>query len=354
VLLTGENADRVVEWESVEGHTEEDDARPLAKYLAAYLKTLETALPTPRKLAAAVERIAKDGRAGRPVHEHFERAARPEVLLRAVLEQAPDAPSWIVEQYKDHALDRPLRRHGKALPRELLMATLSKMRFAGTTTILEGYLPLVDALLAYAYVWDPESMVRLAEQLEGPAKDGWLLMRRRMGLVDVDAIPDELRARLAASPRNYRVLTPVNGQVTEGTAAGVDGLLPYFASRDDVVAALKKAPPSAATSPEVALLVLGDAPTVDRIVDVANASYEHVGILDDIVWHQLPFASLVAAAKRVKEGDWLAWVCLTHPGATPAGLDELTDVFKMPADPEDLARLPPSIAKAVAARSEAR
>lgn len=353
VLLTGENADHVVDWESVEGHTEEDDARPLAKYLASYLKTLERALPTPKKLAAAVARIAKEARAGNPVHEQFERFAHPAKLLQAVLEHAPDATSWIVERYKDHALDHPLRRYGKALPRELLMATLSKLRFAGTTTILEGYLPLIDAILAYAYVWDPETMVRLAEQLEGPAKDGWLLMRRRMGLVGVDAIPEELRVRLAASPRNYRVLTPVNGTITEATAAGIDGLLPYFASRDDVIAALKKAPARAATSPEVALLVLGDAPTVDRIVEVANASFEHVGVLDDVVWHRLPFASLVAAAKGVGGGDWLAWVCLGHPGATPDALNELTDVFAMPADPDDLARLPPSIAKAVQARSEA-
>jgi hypothetical protein len=349
VSLDGDLVGQAAPWDSVEGHFDELDAQPLAAYLASYLKTLEGALPTPKQLAAAVSRVAKDGRAGNPVDSHFERAAQPHVLLRAVLEGAADAPKWVVTRFQTHALDRALRRYSNELPVELVVSMAGKLVFAGTTTLLEGYSPLADTLLAHEYLRDPEVTARIASTFEGPAKDGWLLMQRRMGLVPVSAISDELRARLAASPRNYNVSTPKDGAVVQSTAAGIAGLEPYFESRERIVEALRSAPPAAATSVEVAALVLGDAPSVERLVAVANASLAHVGQLDDELWHALPIDTLVAAAGQVAEGDWLAWVCVGHPKATPETLLPLAPVLVMPSDPDELTKLPPELVEAMRA-----
>lgn len=285
----------------------------------------------------------------------FEKFSQPAVILKAVLEREADAPSWIATEYKRSALDYPLRAHVGRLPLELVIATVGKLAFAGTVTLLDGYSPLAEVLLAYSYLRDPEATLREAEKLEGSAKDGWLLMRRRMGLVPVSAISPELRARLAGSPRMYRVLTPVDGKVVESPASGLAALEPYFESREELLAAVRAAPAAAATTGDMVDIMLGDTPTVARVTELAAAvgAAASYGDVPDVTWHRVPLEVLVAAAPKIANrwcADWLGWICVSHPEATPERLDPLVDVLDMPGVPALLERLSVSAAEAIKAK----
>lgn len=355
VSTSGETRGQIVRWESVEAYFDEDYAEPFATFLKEYAKTLMDALPTPKSIAAAVARVAKIGRAGESLTDQFEKFSQPATILRAVLEREPDAPRWIATRYNDVALDRPLRMHVDDLPLELVISTAGKLAFAGTTTLLEGHASLADLLLAAAYIRDPEATLREAEKLEGSAKDGWLLMRRRMGLVPASAISPELRARLIASPRKYRVVTPIDGRLVQSPASGLEALEPYFESREELLEAARKAPAAAATTGDMVEIMLGDAPTAARITALFEAigSSASYGDVPDEIWNRVPVNVLIEAAHKIEEpwcADYFGWVCVAHPRSTPEQLEVLVGQLQMPSDEALFERLSASAASTIKAK----
>lgn len=355
VALEGELAGRVARWESVEGHFEDYDETSVPDFLASYLTALQEALPTPKQLKAAIARVAKAGRAGdlRGVNSQFERSGRPGHLLRALLDAEPDAPNWISPEYGSHVLDVPLRTHSDdvAIPR--LMAVVSRLRFAGTVTLLDGMSPLMHTLMATAYLRDPDATASAAASLTGIAKDSWLLLQRRIGTIPVSAVSEDLRARLVATPRKYQVYTPRDGRLEESSCEGVAGLEPYFESREAVISALRRAPVSSCARPEIIALHLEDASTPARVAAIYDAAVDNVAGEPDALWHRVAFRTLVDAAKIAKHGNALAWLCVGHPDAAPGDLEELAPVMQPPDDPADLARLPVGLAAAIAAKMPA-
>jgi len=353
VALSGDSEGKLTRWDSVEAHFDDYDDTTVAKHLAAYLKTLQESVPTPKQLKVAVARVVKAGRAKdiRGINTLFERSGRPARLLRAVLESEPEATTWINTEYNDNVLDRPLRAHSDELPIALLVEVASKLPFAGTVTLLAGTSPLTHHLLALAYLRNPEETTAAAAALSGTAKDCWLLLQRRMGTIPASAISDELRKRLAASPRKYQVYTPQGGRLVGSSVEGLGGLDPYFDSRQDVIAAIRKAPLSSCSGGEIVAIHLADATTAAHVAAIADAAWNEAAGVDDAVWHQVPFRMLVDAAKQTSTGDWLAWVSVSHPDASPAVLEELAAVMKPPDDAQELKRLPPNLAAAISRKA---